>query len=329
MLEPCRLFGSEGPFIVTSLTREQVRQKSASEGIFFVDRESGEIREEVVFGRSYMEFFYGNGLGLLITKALLIRRFFSVLYGWYNDSGWSRSKIPGFIKKLELPLDEVQGEVSDFKTFNEFFARSLKPDFRPFDDNPRALISPADARIAVFDKIDGDTLLPIKGANIPVSSLLADPKQAERYKNGGAVVLRLCPADYHRFHFPAAGVPGEARSIPGVYHSVSPFALEQGLDVFCRNHRVVTELESELFGGLSLVDVGALCVGAIVQTYKPGEAVERGAEKGFFKFGGSSIVMLSEPGRVQYDEDLLTNTREGLETLVKFGVRLGVAPESE
>jgi phosphatidylserine decarboxylase len=311
--------------IKTSLTRDDVRGKSARDGVFYIDRKNGEVCEEVVFGRGFMEFFYENPLGRLLTRLFFIRRLFSLLYGKYNDSKMSRRKIPGFISSLGIPLDEVVRKPDEHTSFNDFFARRLKPGFRPFDDDPKVLISPADARVAVFDKISGDTLLPIKGAKIPVDRFLADKEMAARYHNGGAVILRLCPSDYHRYHFPAAGVPGEPRSIPGVYHSVSPFALEKGIDVFCKNHRVVTEMETELFGRIVLVDVGALCVGGILSTYTAGEPIERGDEKGYFKFGGSTIVVITQENRVQFDQDLVSNTREGFETLLQMGNRLGIA----
>jgi phosphatidylserine decarboxylase len=310
---------------IKTLTREQARQKSARDGVYYIDRDSRELCEELVFGRGFVEFFYENSFGRFLTHTFLIRRLFSQIYGWYNDSRLSRRKIPGFISSLSIPLDEVLGGPEEHSSFNDFFARKLKPECRPFDSNPKVLISPADARLAVFEKISGDTLLPIKGAKIPVDNLLADKAMGARYHNGGAMILRLCPSDYHRFHFPATGVPGPPLSIPGVYHSVSPFALEKGIDVFCKNHRVVTEMDTERFGKIALIDVGALCVGAIVSTFEAGKKVNRGAEKGYFKFGGSTIVLLTQKDRVQFDEDLLSNTADGFETLIQMGHRLGIS----
>lgn len=306
-----------------AISRDLARSKSAREGVFYIDRKTNEVCEELVFGRGFMEFFYENSLGRLLTKIFFIRRPFSAIYGIYNDSRLSKRKIKGFISSLSIPLDEVIGKPENHKSFNDFFARRLKPEFRPFPQDPKALVSPADARVLVFDKISKDTLLPIKGHPIPVDELVADSTMGARYHNGGAVILRLCPSDYHRFHFPASGTPGTPRSIPGIYHSVSPFALEKGLDVFCKNHRVVTELSSDHFGKLALIDVGALCVGAIISTFTPGKAVERGEEKGYFKFGGSTIVVLTQEGQVEFDEDLLHNTRDGFETLVQMGQQLG------
>lgn len=306
------------------MSRGESPQSSAREGVFYVNRATGALEEETVYGRGFMEFFYDTAPGRLLTNGLFSKPWFSRLYGLYNDSALSRRKIPKFVASLNLDWAEVAGEPGDFRSFNEFFARSLKPSARPLDPDPRVLISPADARIYVFPKINETTLLPVKGAAIPVAELLADSAAAASYVGGGAVILRLCPADYHRFHFPASGQASPWRSIPGSLHSVSPFALEKGIDVFCRNHRVAMELDSDEFGRIALVDVGALGVGAIIEVYSPGR-VERGAERGYFKFGGSSIVMLTMADRVRFDEDLVRNTESGRETLVRFGERLGVA----
>lgn len=306
------------------LSRDAPKNRSASKGIYFIHRKTGQITEETVFGRGFMEFFYGRRFGRLLTSLLLIRPWFSKVSGWYHDSSWSCRKIPGFIEKLSLSMEEVQGEIKDFKSFNEFFARRLKPKARPIVEAEPILVSPADARLLVFPKIDGLTLLPVKGAKIPLAKLLLDQAQAKRYKDGAALVFRLCPADYHRFHFPASGQASPPQSIPGRLHSVSPFAIEQNLDIFCRNHRVVSYLESERFGCLALIEIGALCVGAIVETYTPG-TVKKGEEKGYFKFGGSSLVLLLEANQLDLDEDLINNTAQGFETLVQFGEQLGRA----
>src|SRR5262249_23031056 len=152
-------------------------------------------------------------------------------------------------------------------------------------------------------------LLPVKGAGVPLEDLVLDRVLAARYAGGSAAVLRLAPADYHRFHFPDAGRAGPTREIPGPLDSVHPIALESGAPSFL-NKRTVSELESEGFGRLLLVEVGALCVGTIVQTYAPGP-VARGAEKGYFRFGGSTVVLVAERDALSFDEDLVRTTGEG------------------
>lgn len=156
------------------MSRGESPQNSAREGVFYVNRATGALEEETVYGRGFMEFFYDTAPGRLLTNGLFSKPWFSRLYGLYNDSALSRRKIPKFVASLNLDWAEVDGEPGDFRSFNEFFARSLKPAARPLDPDPRVLISPADARIYVFPKINEATLLPVKGAAIPIAELLAD-----------------------------------------------------------------------------------------------------------------------------------------------------------
>jgi phosphatidylserine decarboxylase len=163
----------------------------------------------------------------------------------------------------------------------------------------------------------------VKGCEVTVDELLGDRALATRFEGGAALVIRLAPADYHRFHFPDRGEAGPARSIPGPLHSVHPVARAAGVPSL-RNRRAVTLVDTPRFGTLALLEIGALCVGTIVQTYAPG-SVQRGQEKGLFRFGGSAMVLLAQAGRLRLDDDLLANTNRGLETVIRMGTRVGVA----
>jgi phosphatidylserine decarboxylase len=175
--------------------------------------------------------------------------------------------------------------------------------------------------VLVFPRIEVGCLR-VKGAEVTVDELLGGT-ETERYRDGAAMVVRLAPADYHRFHFPDAGEAGPSRAIGGRLHSVHPIALAAGAPSL-RNKRSVTLLATARFGTIALIEVGALCVGTIVQTYRPGR-VARGDEKGYFRFGGSTIVVLAEPGRLHFDEDLERASADGVETLVRVGSRVGRA----
>lgn len=168
--------------------------------------------------------------------------------------------------------------------------------------------------------------LPVKGSQISLPELLGDAELAERFQGGVAVIIRLAPADYHRFHFCDDGVASPWRPIAGRLHSVHPIALAAGAPSF-RNRRCVTRLASRHFGELVSVEVGALCVGTIEQTFLPGPVV-RGQEKGMFHFGGSTVVLLAEPGRVELDRDLVESSLQGVETLVRLGERMGGLPSA-
>ncbi len=155
-----------------------------------------------------------------------------------------------------------------------------------------------------------------------LAELLQDNRLADRYAQGSLLLSRLCPTDYHRFHFPVAGVPGPSRLVNGPLYSVNPIALKQNIDILATNKRCITEIDSERFGKLIYVEVGATCVGSIVQTYHSHVAVQKGEEKGFFKFGGSSTILIFEPGIIQFDEDLVANSAQQREVYARMGDRM-------
>ena len=136
------------------------------------------------------------------------------------------------------------------------------------------------------------------------------------------LVVRLTPADYHRFHFPVDGVPGLHKLIKGKYYSVSPISIQKKFKTFFKNKREYTIIESDYFDKVIMVEVGATLVGAIRQTYKPRQLIRKGEEKGYFKFGGSSVVLLFKSNTVIIDEDLLQNSRLAYETTVKMGEKI-------
>lgn len=215
-----------------------------------------------------------------------------------------------------LPLDE-------FKNFNEFFYRALKPGSRPCSapGNPRIIVSPADCRSVVFNRIETATKVWIKGREFSIKRLLGDayPEDVARYENGGALgIFRLAPQDYHRFHIPVDGIMGEPKTIAGEYYTVNPMAIRSALDVYGENVRVLVPIDSPIFGRVMVICVGAMMVGSTVITRSEGEEVKRAEELGYFKFGGSTLVVLFEPGKMVFDDDLVDNSNMALETLVSF-----------
>ena len=163
----------------------------------------------------------------------------------------------------------------------------------------------------------------VKGQQFDIPALLGDAALAARYREGTLVLSRLCPVDYHRFHFPCAGVPGAPRLINGPLYSVSPIALRRRLAYLWENKRVVTELVTPQFGTVLCLEIGATNVGSIVQSFTRGAAVEKGAEKGYFKFGGSSTITIFEPGRVKLADDLVAHSAEQRELYARMGDVMG------
>ena len=237
----------------------------------------------------------------------------------YDDPA-SASQIEGFVNFHRLDMSEVLLPTERFKNFNEFFYRALKPDARPCSapDDPRIIVSPADSRSVVFNTMDDATRIWVKGRDYSVERLLGNayPEDAKRYKGGSLGIFRLAPQDYHRFHVPVDGKIGTPKLIEGEYYTVNPMAIRSALDVYGENIRVVVPIDSVAHGRVMYICIGAMMVGSTVITRKAGDEVKRAEELGYFKFGGSTVLLLFEPGAMQYDDDLVENSHQPLETLV-------------
>lgn len=258
-------------------------------------------------------------------------RSLSIKQGKKYDDPASASQIEGFIQFHRLNMSEVLLPMEKFKNFNEFFYRELKPGARPCSaqNNSKIIVSPADCRTVVFDRIEDARKIWIKGREFSVERLLgaAYPEDAKRYKNGALGIFRLAPQDYHRFHIPVDGVLGDPKIIAGEYYTVNPMAIRSTLDVYGENVRVLAPIDSVAHGRVMVVCVGAMMVGSTAITRKAGENVSRAEELGYFKFGGSTIVLLFEPGMITFDHDLIKNSKSALETLVRVGMSIGHSPD--
>lgn len=295
----------------------------AAEPIRYFNRYTGRLETEKVYGEAFLRWTHGSAPGRLTIHALFKRVFFSRWYGRRMDAPRSRARIAPFIARYGVDPREFADEPASFRTFNEFFHRKLKPGARPVDPDPDAVVFPADGRHLGFSeasKMDG---IPVKGAVFDLGRLLGDAALAARFREGTLVLSRLCPVDYHRYHFPVAGRPEAPRRIDGPLFSVNPIAQRHGILAFLENKRAVTRLESDRFGLVLMLEVGATCVGSFEYTFTPGQWVAKGAEKGFFKFGGSAVLTLFEPGRIQLADDLLAQSARGVELYAHMGDRLG------
>ncbi|MEZ6122074.1 MAG: phosphatidylserine decarboxylase [Planctomycetaceae bacterium] len=290
--------------------------------IVYFDRYRNETCVEKVYGDKALRWVYGTLAGRFSLHALVKRAAFSRWYGWKMDQPATRAKIAPFISEYELDASEFVREVDEFRNFNEFFFRQLRPEARPVDANPESVVFPADGRhLCVPDLSRCDGLF-VKGSMFSLRQLLKDDTLADRYADGSLLLSRLCPVDYHRFHFPAAGVPGTANVINGPLYSVNPIALCRNIRILATNKRSVTELQTDDIGKVLLLEIGATCVGSIRQTYQPGTAVKKGDEKGYFRFGGSSTITIFEPGRIRFDDDLVENSKQRRELYAHVGDHL-------
>lgn len=293
--------------------------------IVYIDRKTGKKKREIVAGDRVLQWVYGTAQGDMTLEMLIKRKFFSWIYGKFQDMPLSRRKIKKFIKELDIDTGELENaDLSYYKNFNDFFVRKLKRETRPICSMEGSLISPGDGRILAYEDINVKKLLQVKGHEYTMEELIKDKNLALDYNGGASIILRLNPSDYHRFHFPDNGIPETGQKIKGSYYSVNPIALRKKARIYCQNKREITIFRSENFGQVLMVEVGATCVGSIVQTYIPGERVEKGAEKGYFKFGGSTIIMFIKPSFVKIDRDIIENTNKAYETKVGMGERIGI-----
>jgi phosphatidylserine decarboxylase len=291
--------------------------------IRFFNRYSGRIEEEVVYGDAWLRWAYGTMPGRLSLHVLAKRAFFSRWYGWRMDQPASRARIAPFLREFGLDPAEFADPPDSFRTFNEFFYRRLKPSARPMAPSPDAIVFPADGRHLGFARLSATDSFFVKGQRFDLRAFLRDDALARRYDGGAAVFSRLCPVDYHRFHFPVAGRPSEVRRIEGWLWSVSPIALRQNLAILWENRRWLCEIESERAGKVLMAEIGATNVGSAVHSFRVGGEVAKGDEKGYFRFGGSAVLTLFEPGRVELAEDLIKHSAAGLELYTHMGDRLG------
>ncbi len=298
--------------------------------IRYIDRTTQREEKEEVYGRAFLEILYGKKWFLrLISWGLLpiFARisFFSYLYGKMQKTSLSRLKIAPFMRRFRVDGSEFADSVQSFCSFNDFFIRKLRPEARPIVIGNDVAVLPADARYFIFPKVAQADGFFIKGKKMFLPELVQDSILAERYAEGSMVMARLCPTDYHRFHFPCNGLPEQAREISGPLFSVNPLALKARKNILIENKRVLTRFHTKNFGTILYIEVGATYVGSIHQTFIPGELYAKGDEKGYFSFGGSCLLLLFEPGRIAFDQDLLDGSARGLEVRGLLGQSLGRA----
>ena len=293
--------------------------------IVYYDRYQNETCVEKVYGDKALRWTYGTVAGLISLNVAVKRTLFSHWYGWRMDRSATKKKIAQFIKEFELNESEFVRRADEFANFNEFFYRKLKPESRPIDQNSTSVVFPADGRHLCVPNLSRCEGLFVKGEMFDLFTLLQDRALAEQYTEGSLLLSRLCPVDYHRFHFPAAGVPGTTRLINGPLYSVNPIALCRNIHILATNKRCVTVLQTETFGNVLVMEIGATCVGSICQTYQPNLPVKKGDEKGYFRFGGSSTITIFEPCRIQFDPDLIENSKQHRELYARIGDHMGTA----
>lgn len=238
-----------------------------------------------------------------------------------NSAPWLKDRlIAQFVKTFDVDLSEAARSVEEFETFNDFFTRELREGARPIADPARFIACPADGAISQIGAIDSAQIMQAKGRSYSVSALLGqDYNAAKRYENGSFATIYLSPRDYHRVHMPAAGALQSTAYVPGKLFSVNQ-ETASGVDaLFARNERLVCHFDGPA-GSFASVMVGAMIVAGIdtvwnnrFQTHARSVvhedfaaglvSLDAGDEMGRF-YLGSTVILLFEPGRVAWMEDL-------------------------
>lgn len=283
----------------------------------YIERTTGKKQEEKVYGGALVEFLYGSSkFGAALASFIAYSPWISAAYGFWQKLSLTRKKIAPFIEEYQVDIGEFLNPVESFNSFNDFFIRFLKPEARPLATTD--LIIPADGRYLAYNFNDSGEVT-VKGQTFNIEAFFDDPALAKRYKGGSLLIARLCPSDYHRFHFPTECIPSKPRCIEGALFSVNPLALTKRPSIFWENKRVLTLLKTVTLGTIAYFEIGATNVGAIHHTYKPEHKAAKGEEKGYFSFGGSALLLFFEPGKVTLSQDLIENSKMGIETRCLLG----------
>ena len=265
-----------------------------------------------------LEVIYGHALTRMLLRPFLSPAV-SDICGKFLSTRFSRRIIPSFVKKNHIDLSIY--EKQEFDSYNAFFTRKIKAEQRPINDQKNVLISPSDGKVTAYP-ITQKGRFWIKHTQYTAAQLLKDERLAERYMGGCIYVIRLTVDDYHRYCYVADGRKSRQRKIRGVLHTVNPVANDY-YPIYKMNSREYCILKTKELGTILLMEVGALMVGKINNHEEDSAQVKRGDEKGMFEFGGSTIVVMTEPGMTKPDKDIIQNTKAQAETLIKMGEPIG------
>ena len=260
-----------------------------------------------------LHFLYHTVAGRACLK-VLTARWVSHLCGAFLNCRLSKPLIKTFVNNNGIDLSQFESD--GFRCFNDCFCRKIKEGLRPLPTDESVLFAPCDGLLSAY-RLQKDTVLPVKQSAYTLSSLLQNEELAQRYADGVCLVFRLCVTHYHRYCYPASGVKGDNVFLKGRLHTVRPIALE-ACPVFTENCREYTVIDTEQFGSVLQMEVGAMLVGKIHNHHGSG-TVTRGEEKGMFLYGGSTIILLLEKDKATVNERFFTATAQGDETSVVLG----------
>lgn len=276
------------------------------------DRAAKAYREEKQYGRKSLEFLYHTVVGRILLKAFFYRRVYSKLNGIWMRSSFSVRRIEPFVQEYGVDLSAC--EKTDFKSFDDFFTRKCR---WSCSAGAQELIAPCCGRLTAYG-IDKGLVLRIKDSVYTLPELVDNRLELSQYEGGVCLVYRLALEDCHRYYFCDDGHVLRTKEIAGVLHTVRPISKEYR--VFSRNHRVYTLMQTKHFGDMIQIEVGALQIGKI-NNHELTEFA-RMDEKGYFSYGGSTIIQLFLPDVISVDEDIRKHSNQGVEVLVSAGEKI-------
>ncbi|GAA6031691.1 hypothetical protein JCM8097_001936 [Rhodosporidiobolus ruineniae] len=251
----------------------------------------------------------------------------------------SKAQIQSFIDFYGIKMKDFEpADIDAYETFQDFFIRrhtaASRPLFAPSD--PTRAVNVADARVIVFPTVTLTKTLWIKGYNFSLLTCrtgaflppLDDAPKAEVWADGAIASYRLSPQDYHRYHSPVSGTVRWWKELDGDYYGVDPLAVRSRVPILNANARSAICIDSPEFGQVLFVAIGATDVGTVKLSEKAlteGARIEKGEEVGLFEFGGSSIIVAFEKGRIEFDDDLQTESYREVMVDVEVKTSLGRA----
>ena len=302
---------------IKNIFRFEIPKQFVEKQLKCVDREGKPVNTQHK-QTALFRFLYDCSAGNLVLHGIT-HPCISKLAGYFLSSGMSKALIPSFIRRNDIDMSEYESQA--YSCFNDFFCRNILDGARIIDDTPDAVISPCDGKVQVFP-INEDSSFEIKGISYTIDKLLRSEELAERFQGGTLVLLRLGVDDYHHYAYPIDGKQVDYKRINGKLHTVNPYVASR-IPIYSENSREYALIDTEKMGNVLMMEVGALMVGRIENKIILGN-VSRGQEKGYFKFGASSIVLCFEKGAVIPDADLIRNSGNGAETIIKLGEHIAM-----
>lgn len=289
--------------------------------IKYFDRKTSSYKIENIFASQFLYWSYNNKLGRLLTKYIISRRIVSKLYGWFAQTSLSKRLIV-FIINNNTDTNEHK-TLSSYNSLNSYFTRKLNQSERSIDTSYHSCISPSDGKILAIENIKANKTFQIKRNLFDLNTFLQDNTLVNEFTDGTMVIIRLALSDYHHFSFPVSGFVYKTTNLNGKLYAGGSYSLHNLTPYYIENLRDITLINSDHYGLVAQVEIGAFTVGSIHQTYKPESRIKKGDPKGNFALGGSTIVLLFKKNKLQLDSDIISNSQKSIETKIKLGESFG------